>query len=265
MVSAVYNLNVQTFVQHLASWGRVVALLALIAAVAGGPVALAKSTVAQPTQSTQVQAEATLSADNPYVQQTVVYTVRVVSRTNVLEFSLDPPTVPGAALELLEEKPRTYARPTANGQMVVNEYRYALTPLVAGRIEVPSTHLSGKAEPLAPGQSQGASRRGVPFQVRTQRLSLRSRNIPPSAVQPWLPLQALGLVPEGETPRTIRVGEPFTLSFWLRAVGMRGQRLPALPFCSKDRTSESTPRRLWNIGKMPLLRVTRYVASAMKP
>ncbi|CAK0750037.1 hypothetical protein CCP3SC1_1950002 [Gammaproteobacteria bacterium] len=217
MVSVVVNL--QSFIRNLAFRGYPVVLCALVVATsAGSPIALARP----PTpQSSQLQAEATVSVENPYVQQTVVYTVRVVSRTNVLEFSLDPPTAPGAAVELLEEKPRTYARPTANGQLVVNEYRYALTPLVAGRIEIPPTRLSGKAE-----SPQGPAR-GVPFQIRTQRISLRSRVMPPNAVQPWLPLQALELVSEGEILQA-RVGEPFTLSLWLRALGTRGQRLPTL-------------------------------------
>lgn len=224
MVSLVYQLL--NLIRNLAFRGHSIALFAFIAASVGGSIALAKPSASPPSPPSQISAEAVLSVETPYVQQTVIYTVRVVSRTNVLAFSLDPPTAPGAALELLEDKPRTYARPTVGGQMVVNEYRYALTPLVAGRIEVPPTRLSGKAE--SPQSSyQGSPRREIAFQVRTQRVSLRSKAVPPNAVQPWLPLQALELVSEGEILRA-RVGEPFTLSLWLRAVGARGQRLPIL-------------------------------------
>ena len=194
------------------------ALPMLVAGLIGVPSAAAAA-------SPQIRAEAMVSSTIPYAQQTIVYTVRILSATNVLEFSPDPPTIPGAALELLEEKPRTYLSPVGNGQGVVNEYRYALTPLVAGRIEIPATHLSGKAESAV--QYPGSLPHGVAFQVQTQRLSLRSRMVPPSAAQPWLPLQALELLSEGKIERA-RLGEPFTLSLWLRAIGVRGQRLPSL-------------------------------------
>lgn len=189
------------------------------------PVVLART-----SRLPNVTAEATISVDNPYVQQTVIYTVRAVSQTNVLEFTLDPPTIPGAVLEPLEDKPRTYARPTANGQYVVNEYRYTLTPLVAGRIEVPPTKLSGKAESPDQNQYQGTARRGrgISFQTLTKPIIFRSRRMPDNATQPWLPIQALDLVSEGEIQPARRVGEPFTLSLWLRAIGVRGQRLPSL-------------------------------------
>ncbi|CAK0745814.1 hypothetical protein CCP3SC5AM1_1300003 [Gammaproteobacteria bacterium] len=202
--------------------GRRAAFFLLVVTVVNSSVALARGISARSSQ-VQAQAEASISTNSPYVQQTLIYTVRVVTRTNVLEFSLNPPTVPGAALELLEDKPRTYARPTADGQMVVNEYRYALTPLVAGRIDVPPTNLSGKAESL----SRGTVRRDVSFDARTKRVSLQSRLVPPSATQPWLPVQALALISEGEIQQA-QIGEPFTLSLWLRAVGVRGQRLPTL-------------------------------------
>ena len=84
-------------------------------------------------------AEAQVSAASPYVQQSVVYTVRVVSRTNLATLDVDAPTVMGAALERLDEKPRSYARMLGGRQWVVNEYRYALTPLLPGTIEIPAT------------------------------------------------------------------------------------------------------------------------------
>ncbi|CAK0752279.1 exported hypothetical protein [Gammaproteobacteria bacterium] len=175
------------------------------------------------------QAEALVSTTTPYIQQAIVYTVRVSSKTNVLQFSLDPPTVQGAAIEPLEEQPRTYTTRSGGTQKIVNEYRYALTPLVSGKVDIPATHLSGKAE--APTQGTASSegnKREVSFQIRTPSVTLQVRPEPKTAPQPWLPLQALGLVPEGEVPRVGRVGEPFTLSLWLRAVGVRGERLPPI-------------------------------------
>jgi|GEM_PF-5825412 len=175
------------------------------------------------------QAEALVSTTTPYIQQAIVYTVRISSKSNVLQFSLDPPTVQGAAIEPLEEQPRTYTTRSGGAQKIVNEYRYALTPLVSGKVEIPATHLSGRAEaPTQGATSSEGNKREVSFQVRTPSLTLQVRAEPKAAPQPWLPLQALGLVPEGDVPHVGRVGEPFTLSLWLRAVGVRGERLPPI-------------------------------------
>ncbi len=185
--------------------------------------AAAKTT---PRKEGTVWAEAQLATNDGYVQQTLIYTVRLVSRTNVLQISIDTPTIPGGALESLEDKPRSYTRSSQSGPLVVSEYRYALTVLNVGTLQIPPTRLSGKTESLSYGPYP--NRQEQTFQVETPALRFNARGTPANALSPWLPLQALELAEEGGGPTTARVGEPYTISLYLRAMGMRGERLPTL-------------------------------------
>ena len=168
----------------------------------------------------QIQANAILSNTTPYIHQSVVYVVRIISQNRILEFTPSPPTVSGAALELLNNQPRYNKR----GNYFIYEYNYALTPLILDQITVPAMQISGSAEDQ---NNRQGNTQAVNFQVRTKSLILQARAIPLHAIQPWLPLQALELISAGELNNAQR-GEPFTLKLWLRAIGTRGVRLPAL-------------------------------------
>jgi len=81
-------------------------------------------------------AEAELAAGGGYVNQTLLYTLRVYSQGSLSEVDLAPPESASIVLQRIGNAEASY-KMVGRVRYVVNEYRYLLTPLVPGRLEVP--------------------------------------------------------------------------------------------------------------------------------
>ena len=182
----------------------------------------------------RIWAEAHLSDEGPYVQQLVTYIVRVYSRGNLRSIEISPPSGPGVSLEELEG-PLTSTTTVRGGRHIVSEFRYALTPMVEGIIEIGPTRLTvtpsddgrnqyGRGTNPWQRPSRGAERT---VQVSTRGLRVRARS-PIRGVQPWLPLEHLGLEAHWTKADKPGLGEPMTLTVTMKAMGAKGSQLPSL-------------------------------------
>ncbi len=182
----------------------------------------------------RIWAEAHVSEEGPYVQQLVTYIVRVYSRGNLRSIEISPPSGSGVSLEELEG-PLTSTTTQRGRRQIVSEFRYALIPMVEGVIEVGPTRLT--VTPSDNGRSQygrGAnpwqrSSRGADrtVQVSTRGLKLHARD-PIRGVQPWLPLEHLGVEAHWTKADKPGLGEPMTLTVTMKALGAKGSQLPSL-------------------------------------
>ena len=64
----------------------------------------------------EVRAEAFVSDTNPFLQQTVLYTVRIYHRADVSELNPEPINSVGFSLERIDEPPKTTRLVGRNGQ-----------------------------------------------------------------------------------------------------------------------------------------------------
>ncbi len=182
-----------------------------------------------------VWGEAALSHDRAYVQETLIYTVRIYSSGNLRRVAIKPPQHPGIAMERLDG-PRTDVEELSGKRYVRSVFRYALTPLVSGSLTLGSAQIA--VEPHAdhdtganlagalvvPGR---ASTEGKPLELTTEPLYLVV--LPPFRdVLPWLPLRSLELKARWSVTHVPRAGEPVHLTLDITAAGTLGSRLPSL-------------------------------------
>ncbi len=165
--------------------------------------------------------EEQLSDSRPYAQETVIYSVRIVSEDNLEQVDIELPKSDAAVFKKLDG-PNARARMRGGRREIVNEFRYALTPLHAGKIELSPIQISGTK--TAAGYGRGAQA----FEVTgKQRVRLDVKPAVPG-VRPWLPLQHLTLRTELLGAEEPAPGKPFTLMVQMNAVGASGSQLPSL-------------------------------------
>ncbi|MBB5016086.1 BatD family protein [Rehaibacterium terrae] len=169
--------------------------------------------------------ETEIETTTPYVQQAVVYTVRLHYTVTLLEGQLDAPEPAGAVLRRLGED-SNYVRVLDGIRYTVVERRYVLIPERSGALELPPARFRGRTLGGAGsrfGTGQILNALGEPFV-----LEVRPR--PPAAARPWLPARRIELRFE-DAPDTARAGEPFTLTVRAEAEGITAEQFPeiALP------------------------------------
>jgi hypothetical protein len=173
-----------------------------------------------------IWAEAGVSQDSPRVQESVVYTIRVFSPTNLQSVELTPPSPAGAALEELERGVAS-TRTVRGRPYVVNEYHYVLTPITAGRLEVgparvtvrPVSELPGMGPPGWGGQP------AAPTTLTTRPVAMTVLPLPAGVP---IPLRFLDLKAHWSQDTVGGVGEPLTLTVVTKGLGAVGSRLPSV-------------------------------------
>jgi len=170
-----------------------------------------------------MRTEALLSDTQPFVQQTVILTVRVYHGQGVRDIEVDPVSSRGFILEKLDEAPPA-TRMIGNRQMVTDFY-YALMPLAAGSVRIPALKVRAVANNSSMNANEGgmaapqiisATSEPVNFEVR--RVSAGSETLPV--------LHAHELKVHFDSRQTVRIGQPIRLTIIQNALGADGERLP---------------------------------------
>lgn len=176
----------------------------------------------------RVELEVSVSDDHPYQQQSILYTVKILSQSNLIQPELTEPKVEGAVLEEIgQPQQRTEIR---NGRRVsITTLTYALTPLQAGTLTIGPSHLKTQ---LA---QRGSNSLFFPFggpEYKSYLLASKSLTLevkkPVPGVSPWLPLHSLHLEEQWQLPDRLLVGEPLSRTLTLVADGTQGLQLPDL-------------------------------------
>ena len=172
-----------------------------------------------PTQSNSGNApkvEIEVFDRKPYTQQTILLTLRIISSSNL---GSAQPELTGSGPFVFKKLngPVASARASAAGQEIVNEYRYALTPLQAGQLMFPRIRVKGT---LAAGQGQ-------PFDVLSSEPIVFDVQPASPAVQPWLPLHGLVMQSFLQGAEKPEAGKPISLVVYISAIGATGSQLPS--------------------------------------
>jgi hypothetical protein len=169
--------------------------------------------------------EVEAAPENPYVQQQVIYTVRLLYAVTLLDGQLDEPGAAGADIRRLGGD-ATFSRDIGGRRYNVVERRYALTPLASGPLRIEAPRFRGRA--LAGGRANRMFDPGSPVSAAGDALTLEVRARPASAGEPWLPAQSVEYVAQSSASGALKVGEPVTLSLRLSARGLAAEQLPEL-------------------------------------
>lgn len=178
--------------------------------------------------------ETHISEDSAFVDQPVIYTVRVVSQSHIKTLDVVIPQTDSVAVEQLEG-PVTRSRMRVGGMPEsVNEYRFALTPIKAGDISVPPIQVKGTfatSQPwysAPPFNNDNGGGKGKTFRVSSgEPIKLKVKPAD-SSVQPWLPLESLQIKGQLESSGVIEAGQPVSLTITLTGTGLAGDQLPSI-------------------------------------
>ncbi len=198
--------------------------------------------------------ETTLKPDQPYVQQQVIYSVRLLHAVPIDSGQLSEPKPDNVLVRRLGED-REYAT-TRNGRHYqVLERRYALFAQASGSLKLPAPVFSGE---IAASQATGGAdpwqrlfgkgswfgrnplggmltpTKRVRIRGQSSQLQVRARPDQADAAQ-WLPAQNLTLQAHWQPQNAqVAAGEPLTLVLDVTAQGLTGGQLPDLAPASAE-------------------------------
>jgi len=186
---------------------------------------------AERSKDGQVWVEAIVDVSEPYVQQTLIYTLRITSTAQVKTLTPTVPMLPGVALlEKLDQQPHFYTSQLQGVTYSISEFRYALTPLTFGQSQImpasvdvtysSTSSWNGYNYPYASNQQQKK------INLKTNAVNLNVKPPASSSQGNWLPLQALALDGKLDKAPKLSIGEPFTVTLTTNALGITGTRLP---------------------------------------
>ena len=181
--------------------------------------------------------ETELDVDTAWVQQQVLFSIRLFVGIQLLEGSITDPAPTDTVVERLG-KDRQYDVSRGNKTYRVVERRYFLFPQKSGELIIPPVRFSGTTQ-------DGIDRSNSFFnnmfnrgrKVRANSAVRKLNVMPPDSSytgQTWLPAKKLTIVDLGEQPANFKIGEPVTRKIQLQALGLTGEQLPEIPVLESD-------------------------------
>lgn len=169
-------------------------------------------------QTAPPRLEWSLDERQPYLQQTVILRLDLISRGNLSTANLELPASNDVLIKQVGE-PITSARTTGGQREIVNAFVLSVIPLRSGNLDLPPLKITG---------TQAGGGMAQRFESVTARpIALRVRP-PLNSVQPWLPLKSLTLKSSIDREGTLEPGQPITLMLEIAAVGAAEAQLPSL-------------------------------------
>jgi hypothetical protein len=185
-------------------------------------------------QQGDVFIEVSAKPSNVYVQQQLVYTVRLYYASPLRQATLSKPTLDNAIVQKLGKDVNFYTQRNGRQYQVI-ERRYAIFPQQSGTLKIPGLIFDGQVDDP---NVQNNNPFFFGFNQATRHVHLRSRTIAiPVATQPatyhganWLPAQTIRLEAKWSQPNPqFHVGEPITRDIVIHATGLASSQLPDLP------------------------------------
>ena len=190
-----------------------------------------------------------VSKSRPYIQEEVIYTLKLFRKVNISQASLTEPELQDAVIERLGED-KNYNTQFQGENYVVTERKYAIFPQKSGTMSIAPLTLT--ADVIIPGQ-----RRSNSFfnrqRTRTKRVASAAINLdvqakPANSGINWLPAKQVYLQEKWpDTSEKLIVGQPITRTITLFA---KGVTVGVLPELYKD----NMPRHIKAYPDQPVLK-----------
>ncbi|HEY0506393.1 MAG TPA: BatD family protein, partial [Lysobacter sp.] len=189
------------------------------------PLTVAPGVAPPPARSgDDVFIESEADDEDPYVQQSVGWVVRLYSATPLISGQLDQAPPDGASLQRIGDDAQ-YQRDVGGRRYHVVERRFLLVPERSGELAIPPARFEGRGATGFFDDLLGS--RGGALEAQAAPRFLNVRPAPANAPQPWLPLQNLQLRYQS-TPQELRVGNAATLTVEAVADGATAAQMPEL-------------------------------------
>jgi len=214
----------------------------------------------------EVFIETTLSKDRVYVQEQIIFTIKLFYKNTIRSGALTSPSIDNTVVERLGEDV-TYQAEKNGIHYSVLERRFVLFPQESGSMTIAPIRFNGQIQDKqAQSRSRfdgllGQSLFNDPFSptLKNFRTKSTSQSItilprPAAAIgKNWLPAQNLKLTENiSEQSNTLTVGQPLTRTFTITAQGLNSSQLPELPLPDFENAKSYSDQKSQNnqIGKM---------------
>ncbi|HEX7027749.1 MAG TPA: BatD family protein [Gammaproteobacteria bacterium] len=168
---------------------------------------------------------------DPYVQEQVVYTLRLYRAVNTVSASLSDLELSNrdAVIKQLGSD-STYETHQAGRRYAVYERRFTIFPQTAGKLTIQPVRFEGVVQENRRGFFDPFNRGGKRIQLMSDAIELNVKPIPATFNGAyWLPAKALRLTETwSPDPPAFKVGEAVTRTLAITAVGLTAAQLPEL-------------------------------------
>ena len=174
-----------------------------------------------------VFAEAILDRDQAVPGEQVMLILRLYTRIDLSNLSMEPLAVPGA--ELIQIAESKYHKDIQGQTYQVIELRYALIPEQDGELNIPGARFGARTLESRDPFDRVFGGGGRPLRISSEPRTLHVTARPAGAATNWLPVQALHIEQKWSTAtRQVQLGEPITRTLTLTAIGTTSARIPPL-------------------------------------
>ena len=194
-----------------------------------------KAKQSQQGQTQDIFLETDIDKKQAYVQEQLLFTVRLYTAVSLQGFDPEDLTINDARVEQLAQ--HQYRRQRQGRAYIVIETVYAVFPQASGELVFPPlTWTVTKAAQARRRFDPFNTGRGEIKRLRTKELRIAVLAKPDTYPNtPWLPAQDLKITQKwSDSPKNFRVGEPITRTITITAKGLTSAQLPPLPEAALD-------------------------------
>lgn len=171
--------------------------------------------------------ETSLNKNQVYLQQQLLYTIKIYLSQDIQRGNLSLPTLEGALIEQIGED-KDYQEITDGVRYRIIERNYAIIPQSSGEFTIEG--------PIFEAQVLTSSRQSFANFGRTRTIARRGANVslsvlpmPENYPYSWLPSELVEVHEEWQGDETaLSVGEPITRTITLTAMGLTKEQLPSI-------------------------------------
>lgn len=188
-----------------------------------------------------VQVSAAVNKQDPYKNESFVYTVMLFSKYDLANVMMDKPEVENMIIEQINT-PLFEKRVVEGVLQNVVEVVYIATPLKTGEMEIPSLTIQG--EVLSRQRNFFSMAMHKPFVIKTDSFPLNVK-----AVKEGIVASSLSIT-ESSSDLPIKIGDPLTRTFEIRGEGILANDLPNLKLSEEDfKVYADKPEMVDNVKK----------------
>ncbi|WP_196137824.1 BatD family protein [Aliikangiella sp. G2MR2-5] len=178
-------------------------------------------------QAKAIFLETSVDVESPYVQQQVIYTIKLYRAVNTHYANLTDPVAADTVVEKLGEDVQ-YEKDIGGKRYFVYQRKFAIFPQKSGKIKINPVNFTADV-------ADTRNRRSVflnstrPVSITSEAIELDVKGIPAQASTPWMPAQMVSFT-QNWTPNTgeLKVGEPVTWTLKLTVNGLSESQLPEI-------------------------------------
>ena len=190
-----------------------------------------EATTPQPGASNgDIFMEVTAEPKTAYVQQQLIFHIRIYRAVNFSDASLSSPSFndPDIIVEQIEDE-QTFETTRNGKRYLVTQIDYLTFPQTSGRLTLDPITFQARIMQQSRQRFDRFGQAGPIKRIRSKAISIKVKPIPKSAEQPWLP--AINLQLSSSWPKAnpeFRVGEPVTRTLAIMADGITSAQLPEI-------------------------------------